>query len=645
MKKGKISFTLLFFTLSFYCFAQNNIKPQDIKLVTELKAKYKDAKIVSLKSVTEYSFDLDSKSEVRPVTAFEKNTDNFISLKDNYDHVNVVFYDEQSSIDKPYAKAEHGRPVSLMPVEKTYEENGIFCNDVKMIYYSLNFETRGQRMESGYNKGYYDVKYLTSAYFHESYPIEEKIISFTVPSWLTVELKEENFEGYDIEKKTQVNAKDKTTTYSFTAHNLQAYKHERHAPNRAKNYPHILILCKNYTSKDGSRKQLFETVQDLYNWYYSLVQKINNKPEEIKPTVERLITGKKTDVEKVEAIFYWVQENIRYIAFENGIMGYKPESAQNVFKNKYGDCKGKANLTREMLKLAGFDAHLTWIGTNDIPYDYSVPSLAVDNHMICTLILNDKKYFLDATEDYIAFNDYAHRIQGRQVLIENGSGKYILDHVPEFGADRNKEENTIKLSLVDDVLKGSVKTIYNGEQKTNILRGYASVRSDNQEEALKKYLASNDKNLKLSNVKSSDLQDRQNPLSFNYDLEISNYVTKVGKEIYVNVDKDKEFVQMDLDSERVNDYEFNNKILIVSHYELSIPSGYKVDYLPQAVTLKHPDFSFSLSYKQAGNKITYEKKITIDNAVIHKKDFREWNSTVKDIKKFYNDQIVLVKTS
>ena len=65
-------------------------------------------------------------------------------------------------------------------------------------------------------------------------------------------------------------------------------------------------------------------------------------------------------------MFYWVQDNIRYIAFENGIMGFKPDAAQNVLNKKYGDCKGKANLLKEMLKLAGYDARLTWIGTSDL---------------------------------------------------------------------------------------------------------------------------------------------------------------------------------------------------------------------------------------------------------------------------------------
>src|SRR6185436_1522859 len=168
----------------------------------------------------------------------------------------------------------------------------------------------------------------------------------------------------------------------------------------------------------GKKNTLFETDTDLYKWYASMITLVNNKSDDVRQKALKLVEGKKTDMDKIKSIFYWVQDNIRYVAFENGIMGFKPASAGTVYKNKYGDCKGMANLLCEMLKTVGFDARLTWLGTNDIPYDFSTPALCINNHMICTVVLNGKNYFLDATEDYIAFNDYANRIQGRPVMIE-----------------------------------------------------------------------------------------------------------------------------------------------------------------------------------------------------------------------------------
>lgn len=139
----------------------------------------------------------------------------------------------------------------------------------------------------------------------------------------------------------------------------------------------------------------------------------------MKAKADEITQGKSTAIEKVKAIYYWVQDNVRYIAFEDGLAGFKPEKAQEVLRRKYGDCKGMANLTKELLKASGFDSRLCWIGTHHIAYDYSTPSLAVDNHMICAVVLNGRRYFLDATEKYIPLNEYAERIQARQVLIED----------------------------------------------------------------------------------------------------------------------------------------------------------------------------------------------------------------------------------
>src|SRR5690606_8805548 len=118
---------------------------------------------------------------------------------------------------------------------------------------------------------------------------------------------------------------------------------------------------------------------------------------------------------------------------------------------RYGDCKGMANLTKQMLIEAGFDARLTWIGTNRIAYDYSTPSLSVDNHMICTLYNNNKPIYLDGTEKFNAYKEYANRIQGKQVLIENGD-EFILKVVPQVNANFNKETVTYELTLENEQL-------------------------------------------------------------------------------------------------------------------------------------------------------------------------------------------------
>lgn len=124
-----------------------------------------------------------------------------------------------------------------------------------------------------------------------------------------------------------------------------------------------------------------------------------------------------------------------------------------------------ANLMTEMLKSAGLEAYMTWIGTRHIPYDYTLPSLAVDNHCISTVVLNGKEYFLDGTEKYIPFGDYAWRIQGKEVLIGKGD-KYEVKKVPFQDIDKSKILTQTVFQLKDNVLKGHVKATLTGEQRT-----------------------------------------------------------------------------------------------------------------------------------------------------------------------------------
>ncbi|HMJ48214.1 MAG TPA: transglutaminase domain-containing protein, partial [Ferruginibacter sp.] len=403
----------------------------------EWKSKFPKEELVAnvYKEVIDFSLNPSPKEGEAKVKATVSNGIVLVPVKDFIKYEDGLFYNDEVSVDNVKVQNADKKDVVVQKTCGDYTSENIFHSDEKLCIIKFPLAEKGKPFSYDYQENYRDVKFLTSFYFLRHYPVVERIIQFNIPSWLEVDLREFNFPGYNIEK-TSVKEGDLTKT-TFRLSNAPPYKSEHHSPNHAISFPHIICVTKAFTEA-GKRTVLFENVKDLYAWYSSVCSAIGNEPALLKTKVTDLIANKKTDQEKIESIFYWVQDNIRYIAFENGIMGFKPDAAQNVFKNKYGDCKGKANLLKTMLTLAGFDARLTWIGTSDLPYDYNLPSLVVDNHMICTVILNGKRYFLDGTEEFIALNDYAQRLQGKQVLIEDGKN-HIIDKIPEFPADRNKE--------------------------------------------------------------------------------------------------------------------------------------------------------------------------------------------------------------
>ncbi|MCW3093552.1 MAG: hypothetical protein JWP81_4621 [Ferruginibacter sp.] len=624
-----------------FCVFTGHAQADFIGKVAEWKAKFPKEEVVAnvYQEVINFSLNATPAAGEAAVKATVSSETVLVPLKDFLKYDDGLFYNEEQSIENIKVLNPDKKPVVIEKLCGDYNSENVFHSDAKVCMVKFPLAEKGKPFTYTYRENYHDVKYLTSFYFYQHFPIAERVIRFNIPSWLEVDLREFNFAGNVIEKTT---VKDgDTTRITFRMLNAPAYKNEPHSPNHAISYPHIICVTKAFTDK-GKRTVLFENVKDLYGWYSSVCADIGNDPGLLKAKVADLTANKKTEQEKVESIFYWVQDNIRYIAFENGIMGFKPDAAQNVFKNKYGDCKGKANLLKTMLTIAGFDARLTWIGTSDLPYDYTLPSLAVDNHMICTVMLNGKRYFLDGTEEYIALNDYAQRIQGKQVLIEDGKN-HIIDRIPEFLPDRNKESFTNKMSIQDNIIAGTATAEYNGESKIMVQSAFAATKNDKKSERLSSFLRSDNGNIEISNISNSDFNDRQKPLVLKYDYKASNQVTKTGNELYVIMDWEKDFGNMEMPADRKNDYEFNQKYYQATQTELIIPEGYKVDYIPEAFKKSTTSWSFEGAYVNKGKSIMYTKTIKISQPILKRADFAGWNTFISDINKFYNNQVILTK--
>jgi uncharacterized protein YegL len=78
----------------------------------------------------------------------------------------------------------------------------------------------------------------------------------------------------------------------------------------------------------------FDSYEDVYKWCKDKIDQTRNEFDIILNLTTQLITWCKTDEEKISKIFEWVQNNIRYIAFQYGLDGWIPDNAQNVLGKK-----------------------------------------------------------------------------------------------------------------------------------------------------------------------------------------------------------------------------------------------------------------------------------------------------------------------
>lgn len=633
---------LLFFSL--YATAQSQVADEDAAMAFTLRKKFKNEAYAALTMTEHYTFAKGKNEFKQPVvTVKEEGSIEFIALKDIAVFQYYKFHNRFIKLNSFQRHDKYQRKYVLAGkrgFDRSVTDDNIFFDDSRVQLYSFRFLEKGKMSKVTWEQEYSDAKYLTRSFFPEYFPVVEKIIEFEVPSWLEVGFIEKNFGKYKIEKTQSYSGKN--TIHRFKIKDFQAIKSEYRDLGMAYTEPHIIVQVKSFED-NGQKITLFQKTKDLYNWYAQLYNLAGNDVSTLKPQVTRIIEGKKTDEEKIKAIYYWVQDNIRYIAYEDGYAGYIPAKAQDVLAEKYGDCKGMANLLTEMLKIAGFQAHFTWIGTRHIPYDHSVPAMCVDNHAITTLYFKGKEYFLDGTEKYAPFGENAFRIQGKSALIEKGEN-FDEKKVPVSNAIDNKIKTTATLTLSEGSLKGHAKVVLMGEERKDFHNYYQSIARHAQQDHLKEMLEFGNSNLTSANIKTSDLNNREIPVEIEGDIDLTNNINTIGANQYVSIDFFPKTLRSYMpDEKRTRGYDFESVFSYEDEIELVLPAGKKCVDLPGKMEIDNAGYAFSGSYEVTGNKVKLKKTLTIKDSVIPADQLPNWGSFLERLKEFNSYLLTVTK--
>jgi transglutaminase-like putative cysteine protease len=557
----------------------------------------------------------------------------------------IVFsepYNGQESIEDVDVHTNGKKTKGVEPVYEYLNLDEYFYSDLKICHFPIFFPDMASQVDVKIDKIIHDPRYLSTVYLNEDYLVDEKTITVIVPRWMQVDVHTFHFEGAKVKINKTYDKDRDADVYTYTAENIPAMKKQSLSPGPTWLYPHILIQSKT-SDYNGEKVTYFNNTNDLYQWCHTLTNQLHPDTALLGAKAREIATGITDPFEQMKAAFYWVEENVRYIAFEDGIAGFKPDEAHEVMRKKYGDCKGMANLTKELIRRYGLDARLCWIGTNHIMYDHSIPCLDADNHMICAVQYKGKWWFLDATEKYMQPGVYADRIEGREVMIENGDS-CLLEHIPVVNADQNVRLFKEALVVSPDGVKGKVKYTYNGESKSDILYSINLTKKDRVQTSLESYITNSNTHYKISNLVTSPLDKRDGDLEVNFDLQYPDAVSSFGKEMYIDIDFNKEFNNTQIDTAKhTADIRFGSKDNYVTETELTIPDGYKATTVPDDLHVKAAGFSFDVTYKVAGNKINYHKQLKIDNTYLASTGFGEWNKAVTALSKKYLEQITLTQ--
>ncbi|MDT0690262.1 DUF3857 domain-containing protein [Salegentibacter sp. F188] len=519
-----------------------------------------------------------------------------------------------------------------------------FYDDAQSLNFIYPDLKKGSKTKLIYSEKVKNPRFLSPFFFADFTPIVNNKFTITADKNINFEFRKFNTDSLEITYSEEEKRGNKI--YTWEVKNTKEYKYESQAPNYKNILPHIIPIITSYNN-NGQTVNLQNDVSDLYDWYYSLVENINKEEDDkdLVKLVEELTADKETDLEKVKAIYYWTQNNIKYIDFEYALGGFIPREANDVFQKKYGDCKDNSSILLKMLSIAGLEGNLTWIGTRDIPYSYSeVPTPMVDNHMILSFTDKDETYFLDATGRFMPMDLPSSFIQGKEALISEGKEKFRIQKVPVIPANRNALVDTTHIVLVGEALQGRSRAEISGYYKLDYFQNLENLSTDSKNrEFYNAMLQKGNNKFLIKEFSEVNKYDYDKNFIVDYNFGIDGYAKNFGQEIYLNLNLNKDLSFFKTEENRKHEVEYDYKSSYNYTTILEIPEGYALEYLPENVQISNNFLNSSVTYNLEDNKIIYNHKADLNFLILDLAQQKEVNALIKQMDKAYQEIIILKK--
>jgi Domain of Unknown Function with PDB structure (DUF3857)/Transglutaminase-like superfamily len=543
-----------------------------------------------------------------------------------------------------YTKTAEGKKIKVTDFKTASSTSGgIFYDDVKETNFDFPALAPGAIGNLEVSKIHKDPHLLSPFYFTRAVPVIKGELKITFPKEMAVKYV---IKGND-QNKVQFTEETRRgeVTYTFSVKDLPGEKRYADAPDNSYYALHVIFYVEKYQDEKGDYVHYLSNTDDLYKLNHSFLKGVNTKVSpELKQVVDSIIKNAPSTEEKARRIYKWVQTNIKYVAFEDGMGGFVPRDASLVCTRRFGDCKDMSSILTVMLNAGGVPAYYTWIGTRNLPYHYSeTPLPIVDNHMISTIRLNEQYLFLDGTDDNCVFGTPSEAIQGKEALVAINDTAYKILTVPVPPKEKNILVDSTFIELTDNGIKGNIKLNLSGYYAMDMHSLLTHTNGKDQEKYFKTRFNRGSNKFRLDKFEIGDQSDF-NHLSFTAQFDLQGYARKIADEWYLNLNLFKHYEHEEIDyPKRKMPIEFS--FLNVQKYVtvLKIPDGYTISAMPAGKSYKNDVWGFELKYEQKNNQLILTQEFDNDHLLLMPDKFQDWNKVLENLFPSYKETISLSK--
>jgi transglutaminase-like putative cysteine protease len=266
-------------------------------------------------------------------------------------------------------------------------------------------------------------------------------------------------ERYIKNKCLQSTEKGKSV-YSWEADSLPALREEPFSYS-LEDYTPVVYTAPNDFEIDGYTGNS-ESWDNFGKWISELGKGRNQLNPETQKTIQGIVSGLNNDSEKINALYKYMQDKVRYVSVQVGIGGWQPIEAETVNRLSYGDCKALANYMKSLLDIAGIKNYYTLVnaGEDNSIFRDDFPSNQFNHAIVCVPLGKDTTW-LECTSQHLPCGYIGTFTDDRKVLIINSEGGKLV-RTKVYSIENNQRSRTGHVYLSED---GSAKSDFTTDYK------------------------------------------------------------------------------------------------------------------------------------------------------------------------------------
>lgn len=370
------------------------------------------------------------------------------------------------------------------------------------------------------------------------------------------------------------------------------------------------------------------------DYYKQLDQRLSDEDDLIKQA-----SALSTNDQKIAFLYNKVKSIMSWNGYEHWA---SKDGIKSAWKKRSGNSAEVNAIVYHLLKKSGVKAYPMLVSTreNGLLRPDFVDIFQINSLVTYVPVDSSKYYVLDATSKFETYNQVPFNLLNSYGLcLDKEKDKYDMIFLK---TNEPSKEVIIMTGAIgaDAKMHGSSEIISNGYNRTVKLEILKSIEGKKYEE----FLTEHDNNLKLTNLKSENVEVDTLPLKqsfdFTYELNNTDNYLLFSPNIFTTL-----HINPFLGENRISeiDFGYTNSHVIIATYKM--PPGYKMESLPKDTNMIIADKSirFKRILTEESGIIQLKYEITINRTRFLTSEYPDLHEFYKKMYDLLNEQIVLKK--